>query len=540
MKMSKNSFFFLALLLAFSVFIAACANEPDATPAPAEGEEAAEGAEGTTEGGEGGDLVIANLSDAVALDPHGSNDTPSSNVAQNIYEALVEQDEDMELQPGLAESWEMVDDLTWEFYLREGVKFHDGSDFNADVVKANLDRILDPEVASPRQFIFNMITDVEVVDEHTVRISTEFPFAPLPAHLAHNGGGMISGDLIAEDYEAMEAGAEPGSKISENPVGTGYFKFDSWTPGTEIKLVRNEDYWGENAKLDSVTFKVVPEDLTRIAELETGAAHISDPLSPSDISRVEGTDGIHVNRQPSVSLSYIGFNVEKEPFDNPLVRQAISKAINKEAIIEGIYDGAGIPAIGPLAPDVFGYDETVSGLEYNVEEAQALLAEAGYEDGFSTTIWTNDNRERIDAATFVQAELEKIGIDVSIEVVEWGAYLENTANGEHDMFVLGWSTVTGDADYGMYALFHSDNHGEPGNRTFLSNPELDELLDQARQNPDPDERAALYKDAQEILVEEAPMLYIHHQQFLLGVSDNVQGLWQHPTGILMLQDVTLQ
>ncbi|KHF37790.1 glutathione ABC transporter substrate-binding protein [Halalkalibacter okhensis] len=540
MKMSKNSFFFLALLLAFSVFMAACASEPDATPAPAEGEEEAEGTEGTTEGGEGGDLVIANLSDAVALDPHGSNDTPSSNVAQNIYEALVEQDENMDLQPGLAESWEMIDDLTWEFYLREGVKFHDGSDFTADVVKANLDRILDPDVASPRQFIFNMITDVEVVDEHTVRITTEFPFAPLPAHLAHNGGGMISGDLIAEDYEAMEGGADPGSKISESPVGTGYFKFDSWTPGTEIKLVRNEDYWGENAKLDSVTFKVVPEDLTRIAELETGAAHISDPLSPSDVSRVEGTDGMFVNRQPSVSLSYIGFNVEKEPFDNPLVRQAISKAINKDAIIEGIYDGAGIPAIGPLAPDVFGYDDSVSGLEYNVEEAQALLAEAGYEDGFSTTLWTNDNRERIDAATFVQAELEKIGIDVSIEVVEWGAYLENTANGEHDMFVLGWSTVTGDADYGMYALFHSENHGEPGNRTFLSNPELDELLDQARQNADPEERAALYKDAQEILVDEAPMLYIHHQEFLLGVSDSVQGLWQHPTGILMLQDVTLQ
>ncbi len=181
-----------------------------------------------------------------------------------------------------------------------------------------------------------------------------------------------------------------------------------------------------------------------------------------------------------------------------------------------------------------------SGLEYDPEAAKDLLEEAGYPDGFSTTLWTNDNRERIDAATYVQAQLEEIGVNVELEVVEWGAYLEQTANGDHDMFVLGWTTVTGDADYGMYPLFHSENFGEPGNRTFISNPELDELLVQARQNPDPDERLALYKEAQEILVDEAPMLYIHHQEYLLGVSDKVQGLWQHPTQILMLHDVTLE
>ncbi len=220
---------------------------------------------------EGGDLVIAQLSDAVAIDPHGSNDTPSSNVAYNIYEALVVQDENMELQPGLAESWEAIDETTWEFKLREGVTFHDGSEFNADVVKANIERILDPEVASPRSFLYDMITEVEVVDPYTVQFVTEYPFAPLPAHLAHNGGGMISAELIEADYAAMAEGEEPGSTISAGPIGTGYFKFESWSPGTEIVLVRNDDYWGEPAKLDSVTFKVVPEDLTRIAELETGA-----------------------------------------------------------------------------------------------------------------------------------------------------------------------------------------------------------------------------------------------------------------------------
>lgn len=537
MKQIKKSFLLLFLLAASMLVIVACGGDSDSET---------EGDTGTNEEpgdeqpvSEGGDLVVASHSDAVSLDPHTSNDTPSSNVAYNIYEALVVQNQDMELEPGLATDWEMIDDLTWEFELVEGVKFHDGSDFNADVVKANIDRILDDDIASQRAFLYDMITDINVVDDHTIQFVTEYSFTPLPAHLAHNGGGMLSGELIEADYEAMEDGEEPGSVINEGPVGTGPFVFESWTPGEEIRLVRNDDYWGEPAHLDSIVFKEVSEDSTRIAELETETAHITDPLSPSDVSRIEATEGVHVNNQPSVSLSYIGFNANKEPFDDPLVRQAISKAINKDAIIDSVYDGVGIPAIGPLAPDVFGYDDSVSGLEYNIEEAQELLAEAGYPDGFSTTLWTNDQRERIDTAIMVQSQLGEIGIDIEIQQVEWGAYLENTAAGEHDMFILGWSTVTGDADYGMYPLFHTDNFGEPGNRTFLDNAELDDLLIEARQNPDPDERAELYRQAQEILVEEAPMLYIHHQEFLLGVSDKVQGFWQHPTGILMLDDVSL-
>lgn len=516
-----------------SLVLTACASEPDETGGAADDDGA------TEEAAEGGDLIIANSADAVSLDPAGSNDVPSSNVAENIYETLVVQNIDMELEPGLATEWEAVEDDVWEFTLREDVKFHDGSDFNAEVVKANIERVIDEDIGSPRQFLYEMISDIEVVDDHTVQFKTEYPFAPLPAHLAHSGGAMVSLDLIEEDYEAMEDGEEPGSVISENPIGTGFFKFDEWNPGDSIRLVNNEDYWGEPAKLDSVTFKVVDEDQTRVAELVTGDSHIIDPLSPSDVPQVEGEEGVHPAPQPSVSLSYIGFNEEKEPFDDPKVRQAINMAIDKEQIIEGIYDDAGIPAIGPLSPDVFGYDENVEGLEYDPEQAKELLAEAGYEDGFSTTLWTNDDRERIDTATNVQAQLEDFGIDVDVEILEWGAYLDQTANGEHDMFVLGWSTVTGDADYGLYPIFHSDNIGEPGNRTFTDDPELDELLEEARQEPEPEKREELYSEIQELLTEIAPMLYIHHQELLLGVSDSVEGLEQLPTGILQLQDVTL-
>ncbi|MFC2949006.1 glutathione ABC transporter substrate-binding protein [Virgibacillus sediminis] len=541
MKMTKKSLLLLAFALMLSLLLAACASEPDeGGDTGSDGGEDTENTEGDTTEAGGNDLIIANLSDAVSLDPAGSNDTPSSDVQANIYETLVTQNQDMELQPGLAKEWELVEDNVWEFKLVEGIQFHDGTEFNAEAVKANIERVIDPEVASPRAFLYEMVTEVEAVDEYTVRITTEYPFSPLPSHLAHPGGGMVSPAVIEEDYAAMEEGEEPGSYINENPIGTGYFKFESWEPGSEIVLVKNEDYWNGEAKLDSVTFRVVPEDQTRIAELLNGDVHISNPLSPSDVAQVENEDGVRVNRQGSVSTNYIGFNTQKEPFDDVRVRQAISMAIDKEQIIEGIFDGVGEPANGPLAPEVFGYNENLEPLEYDPERAQELLAEAGYEDGFSTTIWTNDKRERIDAATNIQAQLSEIGVEVEVEQLEWGAYLEQTANGEHDMFVLGWTTVTGDADYGLYPLFHSSQQGDPGNRTFTDHEELDNLLEEARREEDQAKREELYAEAQQFIVDDAPWIFLHHSEYLLGVREEVKNLEQTPTQILKLKDVTIE
>lgn len=545
MNMFKKSWLFLLFILFLSVALMACASEPGDDEE--EKEDATEEPDATTDDKEeksddtgGGELVIAKSAEAVSLDPAGSNDVPSSDVQENIYESLTQLDEQLNVQPQLAESWEAVEDDVWEFTLREGILFHDGSEFNADVVKANIERVLDDKVASPRKFLFEMVSDIEVVDEYTVRFTTEYPFAPLPAHLAHSGGAMVSLDIIEQDYAAIEEGKDPGTVVNEQPIGTGYFVFDEWKSGESIRLVRNEDYWGDNALLDSVLFKVVSEDLTRVAELETGESHIADPLSPSDYDQIDQTDGASVQTQSSVSLSYIGFNMDKEPFDDVRVRQAISMAIDKEEIIEGIYEGFGIPAIGPIPPDVFGFDDGVSGLDYDIEKAKELLADAGYPDGFSTTIWTNDNRERIDTAVNLQSQLKEIGIELKVEEIEWGAYLEQTANGEHDMFILGWSTPTGDADYAMYALFHSDNFGEPGNRTFTKDPELDRLLEEGRKTPGNEERLEIYSEAQELLVDIAPMIYIHHQEYLLGVRDEVKGLTQLPTQILQLQEVYLE
>jgi len=533
-------------LFVLSFLLAACAGDGEPTEAPEDpgsseesvtDEEAADDENNEANGS--GDLIISVNSDVVSLSAHGANDVPSSNVTENIYETLTILDENQEVQPGLA-TWEEVDELTWDFHLEEGITFHDGAELNAEAVKVNFDRLVDEEIASPRAFLLEEVESVEVVDEYTIRITLLQPYAPLLANLAHNGTAIMSPNIIEEDYKQLEEGGDVDTYINQNPAGTGSFKFDSWTPGESVVLSRYDDYWGEAVKLDTVTFKVVSEQSARIAELETNVSHVADAIGPNNVARVDAADGISVLQEPSVSLSYVGFNVQKEPFDDVKVRQAISMAINKEEIIEGVYNGIGIPAVGPLAPPVFGYDESVSGISYDIEEAKALLAEAGYEDGFETTIWTNDNEQRVDTAVAVQSQLKEIGIDVKIEELEWGAYLERTANGEHDMFILGWSVVTSDADYGMYPLFHSSALGETGNRSFLEDSDLDAILDEARVETDPEARQALYREAQEMLVELAPMLYIHHQEYILGVSDSVKDFGIDAQGIYQIKEAYIE
>ncbi|TMW70461.1 glutathione ABC transporter substrate-binding protein [Alteribacter natronophilus] len=536
-----------AVSVALTAALAACAAEPDedagtdadtgdgGTDTGEEDDEAA-GEEG---GEEGGDLVIGVNSDLNSLDPHTSNDVPSGQMQTQIYETLAKFDEDMELQPYLAESWEDVEEDVWRFNLVEGVTFHDGSEFNAEVVAANVERILDEEIGSPRAILFDVIEEVNVVDDYTVEFRTEVPFAPLPSHFAHYAASMISKESIEGDYEAMEEGAQPGEYINDHPYGTGYFEFEEWVSGDYSRAVNFEDYWGENAKVDSVELRVMPESSSRIGELTTGGIHIGDPLEATDINRIEGTDDVGYFMTEGASISYLGFNMQKEPFDDARVRRALSLALDTGSMVDSILEGTGERANGPINQTQFGYTEDIPVVEQNLEEARELLAEAGYEDGFETTLWTNDSAEREQIAQVAQANFEEIGVDVNIEVVEWGAYLDATGAGEHDMFILGLSLGTGDADYPMHMLFHSENVGSTGNRSFMEDETFDDILYQARTEQDEDQRAELYKEAVEYLQEEAPMAFLYHPAQIMGVHDSVQGYWADGSGLYQLQDVTI-
>lgn len=494
--------------------------------------------EASTEDEDGLDLNLSFLALPNSLDPHAANDGYSLYVMVNIYETLVRLNEDLELEPALAESYEQIDDTTWEFVLREDVEFHDGEPFNAEAVKINLDRVLDEDIGSPLAFLFTEIDEVEVVDEYTVHITTHQPFAALPSHLAHPGGHMISPAVIEADYAAMEDGAAPLTEVNRNPVGTGFFKFESIAEGDNIVLVRNEDYWGEPAAPSSVTFRAVPEDGARVAELTTGNADLIYPTNPQDVPQINESETAIAREADSANMTYLGFNTEVEPFDDPVVRQAIAMAIDKEVIIEELLEGIALKAETPLNPTVNAHSEDIEPIEYNMDAARELLEENGYEDGFSAEVIMN-NRTHADVATFIQEALSELNIELSISQVEAGTFQEYAATGNFEMLMGGWGTVTLDGDYGLYPMFHSDNIGAPGNRTRYSNEEVDELLDLARVETDEETRFQYYHDAQQIIVDEAPLVPIYHTVLISGIQEDLlDDYFQFPSSFPYIKNLT--
>ncbi|WP_297597093.1 glutathione ABC transporter substrate-binding protein [uncultured Cetobacterium sp.] len=462
-------------------------------------------------------LVIAQGADAKLLDPHGTNDQPSSRVAGQIYDSLVKQDLNMNIIPGLAESWTQIDETTTEFKLRKGVKFHNGENLSADDVKFTLDRMKNSPAVS---HIIGAIESVEVVDDNTVRIKTTKPFGALLSHLAHTATSILN-------REAVE---KAGGSYGQNPVGTGPYKFVNWQAGDRITLVANSDYYMGKAPTEKVIFRSVVEGTNRTIGLETGEIDIAYDLEPIDKMMVEGNDSLDFVEEPSLSMTYLGFNVNKAPLDNKKVRQAISYAINVPDIIDAAYQGSATKASSPIGPKVFGYNPNAKSYEYNPEKAKELLKEAGFPNGVKLKIWINDNPVRRDIAVILQDQLKQVGIDVTIETLEWGAYLEGTARGEHDMFILGWVSVTGDADYGLEPLFNSANQGGAGNRSFYSNPKVDELLSKAKNSTNADERKKYYYEVQELIQEEVPVFTIAYTSQNIGKQKTVEGFNMHPAG----------
>ncbi|MEK4484428.1 glutathione ABC transporter substrate-binding protein [Psychrobacillus sp. FSL H8-0484] len=479
----------------------------------------------------GGELVVVRLSDATGLDPHFITDIPSANVVHGkVYETLLAFDKDRNFVPLLATEWKQVDDLTWDFTLREGVKFHDGTPFNGEAVKATFDRLLDPATGSPQKDKLGMISEVVVVDDTHITIKLSTPYAPLLSILASNEGSILSPKMIQETPD----------ELATHPVGTGPFVFDSWKSGQAITLNKNNDYWGEKAKVDSVVFKVVPEDATRLAMIESGEAHISDQVPVTEIERIENSDKMSLFRTDGLAVEYLGFNTTVAPFDNVKVRQAISYAIEREAIISGVYNNVGTLANVAMSPQVFGYSADVKAYPYDVNKAKELLQEAGFDKGIKVKLLTSDRKERINMAEVIQSQLKGIGVDVEIQVMEYGSYIQQIENSEHQMLIGGWGNATGDGDYNQYNLFHSASVGAPGNHFYYQNPVVDNLIEQARVETEPRKREEIYKEAMQIEMDDAVYVPIRNYELLAVYSNNVDNFWLDASNYLMLKDVTVK
>jgi len=482
-------------------------------------------------------LIIAQGTDALTMDTHHGLDAPTFTILDHMVEPLLELTPKGEIAPKLAEKWEVSPDAT-EFVLklRKGVKFHDGTPFNAEAVKVNFDRRLDPKAATKYGFLVAPISSVTVVDEYTVKIKTKAPFAALISNLTHQANGIQSPESLKASWD------KPVTK----PVGTGPFMYKEWVPGNKFVMVRNDQYWGKKPHIEEVTWRVMPDDASRVIALETGEVHAAVRIPPFDIPRLKANPKLTVISAPSVRTIYLGFNCLKEPFQDKRVRQAINYAVNKEAILKHILGGVGRVSDAPLSPGIFGYTP-IKTYEYNVEKAKALLAEAGFPKGFETTLHPAVGRYYMDVnvATAVAADLLKVGIKAEIKMMEWGTYLPSILREkdvvEHKIYMLGWGCVTGDADYGLYTLFHSGEWPKKGmNASFFKNEKLDQLLDAARSTANPEERKRLYKEAMTIIMDEAPWLFLHSEMQMVGARANVKGLLVHPTERVIAKEAWIE
>lgn len=475
------------------------------------------------------ELRLAQVADVSSLDPHRVSDIYSANVIRQIYSNLVQVNENMEIVPDLAEKWENPDSLTWIFHLRKGVKFHNGEPFTAADVKYSIGRIMDPKTASPGATHLKEIQSAEILDEHTVKIVTKRPFAPMLMSLTRYETSILNEKAVTE------AGADYGSKAA---VGTGPFKFVSWSRGDKVVLEKNGDYFRGPASIDTVIYRGIPEDATRLVELESGGIDLIPGNFPyQEFTNIEKNDKYRTYKVPAMSTLYMGLNTEVKPLGNKLVRQAMNYAVDKQGIVDAVYFGFAAPSRGPLSPVIWGFDSSrKEAYPYNPEKARDLLKQAGYPDGFDMTIYSDNRTERRSAAELIQAYLAEVGIRAQIELMEWSALLSTSAKGIGGAFMLGW-TGTGDADGGLTPVYHSANIGS-SNRFRYKNTELDAFLEKGTATLERDARKKVYAEAQELIVQECPLVFMISQELLGASTKKVEGFKLYPNMISPLYSVT--
>jgi len=492
----------------------------------------------------GGNLTIANPADIKKLDPIQILDQPSSRVANLVFDHLANYDFDGEVVPELAKSWEFSEDgKVVTFYLRDDVEFHDGTKFNAEAVKYNFERILDPDEAAPGKKKFeDAIEEVEVVDDYTVNFHLTEPNAAFIDLYIIDNSMMIVSPAATKKY---------GDDFALHPVGSGPFKFEEYREAEHVKLSRNEDYWMGAPKLAEVTFKPIPELQTRVVELETGGVDLIFRVPPEELKRLENDKNITVQKSPYASIRGLFFQMDSFLGDEPEVRKAIAYGLKLDEIFQAFLNNVAVRCKSIVPVDSWAYFGDVFDYDFDPDRAKELLEEAGWvdqngdgvreKDGqkLEFTIMSPDGRylrdkEISEAATHM---LKQIGIAVNVEVLEWGAFIDKLMAANFDMVFLGWMQSTLEP-----AKFFNPLVKTGGRANFFnySNPELDELLAEGTKTFEQSERKEIYRKATEVLMEDAQYIPIFDHMGMVAQSKELKGYTYSASRSLDLLDATIE
>ena len=458
----------------------------------------------------GRNLIYAVDKEPSGLDPNLVTAHASIRVHKQIYSTLLETDASMDLIPDLAERWEEGPDNTYTFHLRKGVKFHNGRELTADDVLYTYNRILNPDVGSIARSYFSRVKAIEALDPYTVKFTLSSPDATFLNYTASNYAGIVPKEVVEEHGD-----------LKKVTCGTGPFRMKEYVEGNKIVLERNPDYFIEGEpRLDTLTFLVMPDEASRLAALRTKSVHLA-VLSSANLPLVKNNKDIVVMDYLSSNYDFLGFNLTKKPFDDVRVRQAVALLIDRQEIIDAIYDGNAVPT-GPCPPSMtkWAIDVERDALyKPDAERARKLLAEAGYPDGFSMEITAGINKATTDAAQIIQSQLAKGNIKTSIRVLETAQYIDAWKHRTHDS-MIGMNGGGSDPDRSLDFFFTT---GAPANVWGYSNPEVDKLNAEGRETTDFESRRKIYARAQEILLHDLPTVFLECPKAFFFVRKEVKG-----------------
>ena len=538
--MSKKLNQWIVALVAMCLVVA-CAAQPAAQPAaaPAEG-----GAAASEPAASGGTIIVGAETDIEGGDPTMASALATTRVLRNVYDGLVEfKLGSIDVEPGLAESWEISEDATqYTFKLRQGIKFHDGEPFNANAVDFALRRAFDTNFefynkAHTVGFFLVGLQNSEVLDEYTIRLTLAKPNAAFLEFLGYGAGRVVSPKAVREHGNEY---------LVEHPVGTGPFRFVEWQKGQKVVLERNPDYWRKgDPKADQLIFVPIPEPTARVTALLTGQVNMIVVVPPDAIQQIKDKPELVYDQGPGNQYWFIVLNTKEGPFADKRVRQAANYAVDKEGLANSILNGSAKVATQAMPAANWSYSADIQGYPYDPEKAKALLAEAGYPDGFKTKmiipVSGSGMMIPVQMNEYIQGNLRDVGIEIEIQSYEWVSYLGTWAQGLSTDVTMNNQSIMSSEPYVLNFLLNGDFVPPNGwNTGYYNNPEVNKLLNEALAVPDRAERAKIYAEAEKLIVEDAPWIFVVNDLQPMAYSKKVKGYVTNPAYVINFNPIYVE